>query len=64
MKRLIALVFVIAALLPTVLAASAGAVPSGSNGQGGGQLGPGNGMATEGSCSNSGNSWGAAFKCP
>jgi len=63
MKRVIALVFVVAVLLSTVFASAAGATPGGSNGQGNGQLGPGNGTPTAGSCLNSGNSFGADLKC-
>jgi hypothetical protein len=63
MKRAIALVFVVAVLLSTVFASAAGATPGGSNGQGGGQLGPGNGQPTVGSCFNDGNAFGAELKC-
>lgn len=64
MKRMIALVFVVAVFVSAALAPVAGAVPSPpSNGQGGGQLGPGNGQATLGSCFNSGFAFGAEFKC-
>ena len=63
MKRVIALVFVVAVLLPTVFAPAAGATPGDSNGQGGGQLGPGNGQPTLGSCFNAGNAFGAELKC-
>jgi len=62
MKRVIALVFVVAVLLSTVFASAAGAAPSPpSNGLGAGQLGPGNGHCTAGSLASNG--LGAAFKC-
>jgi hypothetical protein len=62
MKRMIALVFVVAVLLSTVFASAAGADPSPpSNGQGGGQLGPGNGHCTAGSLASNGH--GASLKC-
>ena len=64
MKRVIALVFVVAVVLSTVFVAPAGADPSPpSNGQGGGQLGPGHGKCTDGSAASSG--LGNKFKiCP
>jgi hypothetical protein len=64
MKRIVALVFVVAVLVSAVFASAAGAVPSPpSNGQGGGQLGPGNGKCTAGSLASPGTSWGANWKC-
>jgi len=61
MKRMIALVFVVAVLLSTVFASAAGADPSPpSNGQGGGQLGPGHGQCTDGSAASNG--LGSQFK--
>ena len=64
MKRIMALVFVVAVFVSVALAPVAGAVPSPpSNGQGKGQLGPGNGRCTDGSLASPGNSWGANWKC-
>ena len=61
MKRVIALVFVVAVLLSTVFASAAGADPSPpSNGQGGGQLGPGHGVCTTGAASDNGLGGGSA----
>ena len=64
MKRIVALVFVGAALLSAVFVAPAGATPGNSQGQDNGQLGPGNGTRTGGSCFNPGQRVGALFKCP
>jgi hypothetical protein len=63
MKRIIALMFVVAVLVSAAFAPAAGADPGTSMGGGKGQLGPGNGKPTEGSCSNNGLSLGADFKC-
>ena len=62
MKRLIALVSVIAVLVSAVFASVAGADPGNSQGKGNGQLGPGNGNCTAGSQASPGNSYGADFK--
>lgn len=64
MKRMIALISVVAVLLSSVFASAAGADPNPpSNGQGNGQLGPGHGMCTDGSAASNG--LGNKFKlCP
>jgi hypothetical protein len=63
MKRVIALVFVVAVFVSAALAPVAGAVPSPpSNGQGGGVLGPGNGKCGVGSPLGQGHMYGADFK--
>jgi hypothetical protein len=64
MKRIVALVFVVAVLMSTVFVAPVAATPGDSQGQGNGQLGPGNGTRTDGSCFNPGERVGALFKCP
>ena len=58
MKRVIALVFVMALLAATVFAPAASAIPGNSQGKG-----PGNGQATPGACNNPGLSSGANEKC-
>ena len=64
MKRMIALVFVVAALASAALVpVAAGAPNPPSNGKGNGQLGPGSGKCTAGSLGAPGNHWGASLKC-
>jgi len=61
MKRVIALVFVVAVLLSTVFAPAAGAAPG--TGQGKGPNAAGKAVCTDGSADSPGISWGVLFKC-